>query len=265
LFIKIGTTLGERLLFTPSLGFCMAAVFLFSDITSRLRFRIPLAAVMMTAVMAACAVMVVKRNTDWKDNYTLVSRDIVKNPASAPARHFLGALFLHQSRLKENEGKKADFLSRAIAELRQSIAIYPEYALSWYLLGNALNEDGRHESAIAAYRKTIELQPEHQPAANNTGVLYFRREEYDSAAHYFRKALSLDTTDIAAQVNLGAAELLRKNYGAARASFTKVIERDPHNKDASLNLYRLALLLKDTALARQYRAAAGPTDRLPVK
>jgi protein O-mannosyl-transferase len=259
LFMKIGVTLGERLLFTPSLGFCIAAVIVVSKTTARLRFRIPLAAAAMAAVIAAYAVIIINRNTDWKDNFTLFSRDIVKNRSSASAHNSLGANILYKGRLEKDTSAKAELLSRAIAEFRQSVAIFPGYTGSWYLLGNACNEAGLADSAISAYRKAVELQPDNKSASNNLGVIFFKRKEYDSAVSCFRRVISFDTNNVTAYVNLGAAEILIKNYTAAVASFKKVIALDPRNKDAREKLNRLSVLLNDTALARQYRPSIDAT------
>ena len=253
LFLKIGVTLGERLLFAPSLGFCIAMVVLFSKATVKLRFRTPLATAITGAVIAVYAAIIVNRNTDWKDDETLFSHDIIKNNNSASAHNNLGAIFLYKGRIEKDDRKKDSLFLSAVAELRKSVALYPSYTNSWYLLGVALTEAGRSDSAIMAYRKNIELQPDDRSAINNIGVLYVTLQRYDSAAYYFRKEVSLDTDNITANVNLGAVELLLKNYGNALAAYKKVTERDPHNKDASLNLYRLSQLLKDTVLTRKYR------------
>jgi protein O-mannosyl-transferase len=256
LFLKISTTLAERLLFTPSIGFCIAAVIIFSKIAGRLRFRIPLAAAMMGIVVVLYAIAVINRNTDWKDNFTLVSRDIVKNPGCAPAHNALGAFLLYDGSLEKRPAEKSELLSRATAEFRRSVAIFPGYAAAWNNLGIACNEAGRPEDAIDAYRTTLALEPKMALTANNLGIIYFKLKRYDSAAVFFRKAISADPGNASGYVNLIATEFLLKNYDAALAAYQKAIERDPHNMDARREIRQFSLLLKDTALARQYREAA---------
>jgi tetratricopeptide (TPR) repeat protein len=260
LFVKIGVTLGERLLFTPSLAFCMAMVFVFSKAAGRTRFHKPLAAAIMAAVIALYSVVIVNRNADWKNNYTLLSGDIVKNAKSANAHSGLGSLLLSMSGLEKDPGKKTELLRQATAELRQCVAIYPYYASAWSKLGDALNEAGRPDSAITAYRKALEIEPRKVSAINNLGTFYFMQKRYDSAARYFEKALSLDSNYATAHLNLGAVNLLWGSYCAAIASYEKAKGLDPRNQAASDKLHLLSLLTKDTALARQYRAAAGYLD-----
>jgi len=265
LFIKIGVTLGERLLFTPSLAFCMAMVFIFSKTAARMRFYKPLAGAVMVTVLALYSVVIVNRNIDWKDNYTLLSGDIVKNLQSANAHSGLGSLLLYKCSLEKDLRKKTEILNQAIAEFRQCVAIHPEYTSAWSKLGDALNGAGQPDSAIAAYRKVIEQAPERTVAVNNLGSIYFAQKRYDSAACRFEKVLSLDSNFLVAYLNLGAVNLVRGNYNAALTSYKKANKLDPRNQDAADKLRLLSLLIKDTVCARQYRAATSHLDSVAAK
>ena len=265
LFLKIGVTLGERLLFTPSLAFCMAMVFIFSKVSVRARFYKPLAAAVTGIVIALYAVVIVNRNTGWKDNYTLLSGDIVKNLQSANAHSGLGSLLLYKCSLEKDLRKKTEILNQAIAEFRQCVAIHPEYTSAWSKLGDALNGAGQPDSAIAAYRKVIEQAPERTVAVNNLGSIYFAQKRYDSAACRFEKVLSLDSNFLVAYLNLGAVNLVRGNYNAALTSYKKANKLDPRNQDAADKLLLLSLLIKDTVCARQYRAATSHLDSVAAK
>ena len=255
LIIKIGTTLGERLLFTPSLGFCIAMVLLFSTIPVNQRYMRILAVITIAIILSLYSLIIVNRNTDWKDNFTLVSRDITKNPESAPAHASLGDLYLHKSHFVNDSQEKSGFQFRAIAEFRRSVGIYPGYSSAWERLGNAWGQAGQPDRAIKAYQKAIQLNPQNTKAANKLGILYIRLSYYDSAAYYFRRILSVDTNNIIAYLNIGMAESHQKNYAASLTSYQKAHELDPENKLAIHSIYQLSLMLKDTVLARQYRPA----------
>ena len=265
LIIKIGTTLGERLLFTPSLGFCIAMVLLFSTIPVSQRYMKILAVITIAIVLSLYSLVIVNRNTDWKDNFTLVSRDITRNPESAPAHAGLGDLYLHKSHFVNDSREKSGFLFHAIAEFERGVGIYPGYTSAWERLGNAWDQAGQPDSAIKAYQKTIQLNPQSTKAANKLGILYTRLSCYDSAVYYYRRILSVDTNNIIAYLNLGMVELLQKNYAASLTSYQKAHELDQENKLAIHSIYQLSLLLKDTVLARQYRPAIEKMDSIQVK
>jgi tetratricopeptide (TPR) repeat protein len=247
LFVKIGVTLGERLLFTPSLGFCTAAVLVFLKLTARVRYRKPLAAAVITAVVSLYTAAVVNRNEDWKDDFTVISRDIVKNPGSATAHKYLADQLMYKSKLEKDPQKKSELFSKGLTEYHTCVAIFPGYTSAWYQLGYAYREAELHGSAITAYRKILELEPRNSAAANLVGTLYVTLGRFDSAAFFFKNAISINPDYVAANMNLGEVDFARKNYAASFISYKKALACDPVNKKARDRISRLSLLLKDTA------------------
>src|SRR5262249_59369370 len=70
LLFPIGTIMGERLAYLPSVGFCLAAALLW---TSLLKWQqAPARAVLIVAVVALSARTFV-RNRDWRGNFALFS------------------------------------------------------------------------------------------------------------------------------------------------------------------------------------------------
>ncbi|MGA2508339.1 MAG: tetratricopeptide repeat protein [Chitinispirillaceae bacterium] len=256
LFIKIGVTLGERLLFTPSLGFCIAIVMLAANSAQRLKYRKPLLSAAMVAVIALYAFITVNRNLDWKDNFMLISRDIVKNPASFRAHSYLGSACQELRYLEKYPHKDSMLLSRAIAEYQKGLAIYPRDWDSWFYLGNAYSEADRKESAIEAYKRAVSLKPNNTKTLNNIGATYLKMKNYDSAECYFHRVLAINKYFVAAYLNLASIDQALNNYGAALGWYKKVVEFDPRNKAALLNMSALYRMSKDTALARQFLEAA---------
>jgi Flp pilus assembly protein TadD len=256
LFVKIGVTLGERLLFTPALGFCIAMVMLATTSLRQTKFRKPLLSTIMVAVLSLYTLITVNRNPDWKDNFTLISRDIAKNPASARAHFCLGSECLRARQLEIDPQKKNGLLSRTIAEYQQSIALYQRDWDSWFYLGNAYNEDNRRECAVEAYKKAAALKPKNTESLNNIGATYLEMRNYDSAACYFHKVLSINKRYVAAYLNLASIDQATKNYSAALAWYKKTLDLDPRNKAALLNMSAIYQISKDTVLARQCLEAA---------
>ena len=258
LFIKIGVTLGERLLFAPLLGFCIAAVMTVSN--TGLRYRKPLLSAIMVAVIPLYALITVDRNTDWRNNFTLFSHDISRNTASARAHNSLGNEYLQAGRLEKDLNKKTALVSRAIDEYQRSLAIYPGFQDSWFNLGNAYNEGNLKERALESYLRVIALRPKHAEALNNIGVMYFTKGAYDSAARYFQKAAAADTQDVTAYSNIGAVDYALKNYGASLECYEKVLRLDPQNITAYRRMGKLYTLMKDTATAVKCFATAVRLD-----
>src|SRR5690606_37072123 len=91
--ILIGTNYGERLMYMPSLGFCMLVAIVLrkifkadeegvTDVSSFVtRFTVPLTLTLIASILFSYQAM--GRNMEWKDNLTLYSTDVQKVPNSA--------------------------------------------------------------------------------------------------------------------------------------------------------------------------------------
>jgi len=162
--IPIGTIMGERLLYLPSVGFCLAAA---------LAARLGLAALLsnprhvQAAFVALFAVAValngwltVKRNPVWVSDERLMLSALETQPGSAKVRHNAGSTYLA---LREPE--------RAEAELRRAVEIYPRYGRAYASLGHVLVARGRTAEAIENYERARELKFTDARTANNLGFL----------------------------------------------------------------------------------------------
>jgi protein O-mannosyl-transferase len=259
LFIKIGVTIGERLLFTPSLGFCIAIVFLFLK-TGPIHRRLISAAVGGIMVILY-TITTIDRNADWRDNPTLLAADISKNSHSAKARYYWANVFFDAGHAEKNNWEKTQLLSHAIAEYKQSIAIYPESADSWNNLGSAYDEINQKENALEAYQKAIAIKPKNTLALNNLGTIYAAKGDLEKAKTYYQKALELDTGYALACTNMGAVNYSLKAYTESLRWYEKAIRLNPPNEYVLRKINEICKSLKDTIQAQQFFATAKSTEK----
>lgn len=182
-FFLIGTSFGERLFFVPSLGLCIATVFLLSrffyknentaeDGSFVSSFSAsPLLFSVLLIVSVFYSIKTYSRNIDWKTDFALFSRDIEYYPNSTHLLFYLGNHLSSNEYAEDKtpEQKKQASLE-AIAKLTKSMSIYP-----------ALPSDGY----------------------NQLGKAYFNIAKYDSAQKYYMKAFSEDSTNAIFINNLG--------------------------------------------------------------
>jgi protein O-mannosyl-transferase len=259
LFIKIGVTLGERLLFIPSLGYCIAVVLLFER-TGLLHRRLLSAAVMLLIVTLYAAVTIT-RNLDWKDSKTLIAADLSKNTQSAKARCYWGNFVFEAGRVEKNTGKRTELIRQAVAEYKQSLAIYPASSDSWCKLGIALNELNEREKAMEAYQKAIALDSENRQANNNLGSLYVLQKELGKAEKCYRKAAEIDTGFAPACINIGAVNYLLKEYREALRWYGKAVKLNPKDNVSYRKMGELYIFLRDTVRAQQCFATASRLEQ----
>ena len=156
LLFPIGTVMGERLAYLPSLGLAVAAAAVLVRITAR-----PKALAAGLALVACCyGSRTLLRNLDWKDAHTFYTRLIDTSPNSAKARYFFGVL-------RASDG---DDLG-AIAAYDDAIAIFPAYSDALHNRGNALARLGRRDEAMESYRQCLRFDPAHAGAAQNLAAL----------------------------------------------------------------------------------------------
>jgi tetratricopeptide (TPR) repeat protein len=150
--IPIGTILGERLLYLPSLGFCLALAALLAGAAARWS-RTPVAAA--RALAAAVAVLValhaargIDRVLDWRTENGLYLHDLAINPGSFKIQSNAGAALAELGRHEE-----------ALRCFRAAIAIAPDFPAPWRGSVVSLIALSRFDEAAAAYAETLRFGP----------------------------------------------------------------------------------------------------------
>ena len=156
LVVPIGTILGERLLYLPSAGFCMAL----TRIVQRLAGRLPGPASRRRALLAALialatllhGVRAVLRNPVWRDQHTLALHDVEIHPRSVKLQTSAGAAYWDLGR---PELALAHF-DAAIA----AVGVTPDRFLNPFQgRVRALVDLGRWQEALALYEEVVRYGP----------------------------------------------------------------------------------------------------------
>ena len=155
----IGTIMGERLAYAPSIGVALLAAILLAD---RRQWK---------AIVIALAVLygarTAARNLDWLTPERFYTRLAETSPQSAKAQYSLGAL---RASLSDDAG--------SIAAYNRAIEIFPAYAEAYRNRGNALARMGRNAEAIADYRQCLRFDPTDYAANFNLKELLAGRSVY---------------------------------------------------------------------------------------
>jgi len=105
--------------------------------------------------------------------------------------------------------------SAARDHLRATLAIDPEHAPSWTLLGSAQLALGAPEEAVAAYTEAVELGARDSGAWNNLGIAQIRAGRSEDAIRSLRTGSGLAPEDELVRRNLAIAIGLRGDTLAA--------------------------------------------------
>ena len=261
LFFTTGSTFAERFLYVPSIAFCIVLVFLIAKAlkTDIRQFpehgRRPLFLVVGTLVLAG-SVLTVVRASDWRNNKTLFSADILHAPNSTRTHYSLASELMKEAQRSVDYRKRTELLNESAASFDRSIAIHPGNFQAWYNYGLNRALAGDTVKAVNCYRRSIELSPTYQVAMNNLAVIYDAQGATDSAAAWYRRVLALDPDNAVAKSNLSNTYFnqgLRLSQAGRRAeaitAYRKSAASDPSN---SIPLNNLASLFASEA---QYDSA----------
>lgn len=276
LFFPVGTHMAERLLFMPSVGFCLALALLgyrwavrgapAGKIPAFRRFRPVLG--LAAALTVLFAIRTIARNPAWADNYTLFTTDIEHVPNSAKLRNAVGGELVTQSTKENVPAKKAEMLREAIGHLQEAVRIHPNYKNAYLLMGNAYNYLQEYEPSIAAYQNALAIDPDYRDARRNLGITYKDAGKYygeklgkvGQAIQYLNKAYELMPQEYEVVRLLGVAHGIRGDTAKAIEYFTKATELQPSNPGAWFDLGTAYLNSGNAQLGQQYRNKALEID-----
>ena len=106
---------------------------------------------------------------------------------------------------------------------------------SHYLLGQYLQQRGRHREAIEEFTKTIKIDPQYAKAFNAMGISHDYLGEFDRATRCYEVALDLSPTGEYFN-NLGYNLILKGNYDEAVEVLKTAVAIDPRNEQIRNNL-----------------------------
>lgn len=188
--VPIGTIMAERLLYLPSVGFCLLAATLLEGVWNLRRRR--LCVFVCVAVVLSFMGRTWVRNADWHDSETLFRAAVAAYPQSAKAHQGLGEALM----------KRGDWIG-ALDEYALALARYPDYVAAHYNTGVCYGLLQQYDRAIAAYDRVVELRPRHARAWLNMGAAHFALGARAKAAAAYGKALEARPNYAEAWENLG--------------------------------------------------------------
>lgn len=185
-FVLIGTIMGERLLYLPSAGFCLAVAL----VLRRTCKRLPLAPGAASAVFVGIFVVAVGlhswrtivRNRNWASEDSLFLHDLAIYPGSAKVVNNAAVRMIVLKRPAE-----------AVPLLRRATAIAPRDVRPFVTLANTLYQLDRADEALPVYEEASRLPGAPASVYNNLGFLLVERGiDTARATQLIEKAVKLE-------------------------------------------------------------------------
>ena len=236
LLIPIGTIMAERLLYLPSIGFCLLAGALAAEIRPAAGAARTAARAAVVAALVLLAARGLVRLRDWRDDRAIFGSAIAVCPASVRAQFNYGVA-------SEQDGDDA----AAGAAYARALAIWGEFSDAHYNLAGVEARHQRWDEAVAHYRAATRLQPGNVSYLVNYGNSLTHAGRAVDAVEPLERAVSIEAASDKAWNNLGAAYLALGRAPDAERAWREATRLDPANGEYVMNL----------AMAREARGDAG--------
>ncbi|XP_026480649.1 transmembrane and TPR repeat-containing protein 4-like [Ctenocephalides felis] len=223
--ITVGFVIAERVLFIPSIGFCLMLGFSIQNIS---KYFFKTAIFCYVALICLWIVRTNMRAAEWSNSTVLFDSGAKVCPQNAKI-HYNRALTASTN----NDNHKAELLY--LEALRQ----YPEYEQALNNLANLLRDAKRFEEAESYLRKAVHIRPSFGAAWMNLGIVLSQLGEFLEAEHCYKKSLHYRPKHVDTFYNLGNLYLSNKQYREAKSSWLQATRIDSSHAKSWINLITL--------------------------
>jgi protein O-mannosyl-transferase len=233
-------------------------------------------------ILSVLTVATIRRNLDWRDEFSLWSDVLKKDPTNPRAHMSLGRSFLE----RENYQRAAEMLGKAVLlspkdghgyllrgylnltldrddealeDLTKAVELQPRSAYNFFYRAEAYAKIGQYEKALSDYQRALSLKPIFTDAYFGMGMLHWERKKIAEATEACTKILEIDWHDGRAYTCLGTILMEQKRYSEAAQIYQKGIAHLPDNDEL---WYRLGFAYNENQMYRDAAAAFAKSSEL---
>ena len=280
----IGTLMGERLLYTPSLWWCIAVPLVAghflgfakstaSDSSSEKAFLWGNFSVQEKALTGATlalallfSIKTIRRNADWNANLALFQADVAKAPNSVRLNDGAAEELyksLSDKTLPEAEVERRWQLSEQHS--KQSLSIEPTSLSANLNMGNLRFFKKQYAEATGFYERCLQIKPDYSFAKRNLAAVLIewareegeKRNNPEKARELLLRSLGIDGKNAGAWHLMGISYGVQGNHTKAAEMFEKALSLDPTNKEFARNLVMALRGAGENAKADEVAKRAG--------
>ncbi|BES97585.1 Hypothetical protein NTJ_10399 [Nesidiocoris tenuis] len=240
LFFRVGFVIAERVLYLPSIGYCMLVAigmdYLFDKTEKKLLVYVG-CTVLILANVSRCY----QRSLDWRTERALFESGAVVCPLNAKVHY--------------NLAKTSFNTTVAIRHYREALRLNPEYEQAMNNLANVLRDNGDIKESESLLRKAVMIRPDFAAAWMNLGIVLSNQKRYDEANSCYMTALNYRRFYPDCYYNLGNLYLAQQMYIEAFNAWRMATTQKPQHSIAWNNMIvmldSLGDLEKAEALAKE--------------
>ena len=183
LIIPVGTIMGERLMYFPSLGFAVISALVIIKLFSKQKIYKITGFSLLVFLIVFYGARTFVRNKDWHDSRTLFSATVKESPDSLITRTALAGVYI-----------RADEWDLAKEQLKIARRIYENSSHLQNLFGVVADHEGNFVLAEEKYKKSLELNSNATDTSINLAELYLKQGRLQEAGENFLTVINFYAT-----------------------------------------------------------------------
>lgn len=228
----VGTSMGERFVFMPSVGFCLVGAVLLSRLPSW-RTAVGIAG----GIALLFSVKTVLRNEVWASNEKLFFTDVKTSVNSAKINNACGGVTFEKAQKTTDKAEQTRLFQEAFRYANQALQIYPNYKDALITRAGCYYYQKNYDAAIDDYRTAVILAQDdpktrsYLAIAMREGGKYFGEAKGDlpKAMRLLTESWQINPEDAETARLLGVANGVQQKHAEALTWFKKAVELDPDN------------------------------------
>ncbi|XP_015925540.2 protein O-mannosyl-transferase TMTC3 [Parasteatoda tepidariorum] len=294
LFFPVGFVVAERILYIPSMGFCILVGQGWQAIVERSKNSRWIGLFSLILLLAFNILKVIGRNNDWQSEYSLYKSALAVNQRNGKLYNNMGQVYESMNRYEEalqhyrtamniessdtrsylNAGRILTLLRRygeaediyrqaktlfPVAE-KKELYVTPSHLQVFLHLASLISQnESRLEEADALYREAITLRSDFTNAYLNRGDVLLKMNKSKEAESMYHRAIQFDESNPDLHFNLGIVLMDQGKNTEALEQFNKALDIEPdHEKSLELS----AILMQESNNPRHKYLARARLERI---
>eukprot|EP00042_Codosiga_hollandica_P039669 m.334527 g.334527 ORF g.334527 m.334527 type:complete len:773 (-) comp55669_c0_seq1:105-2423(-) len=250
IFLRVGFVVADRVLYLPSMGYCLLLPVLVHVIITRCgnhKAVVQALRAVLYIVLLLFVAKTVSRNADWHDSVALWKSGVEKNPLCSKCHGGYGYS------LVQLEVPSVEDL--ALVHLRESIRLWPS-KMPHNHIGNVLKNRGLEQEAEEHYKAGFEVDDSCEPCVYNLGNLYKKQGRYPESIANYKKAIKLVPNDAGTYVLLAESYNRGGDPESALEQYKMSLKLDPDQPTVHFEAFTILTQLGRSAEAKAHIKAA---------
>ena len=233
---NVGATMGERLVFHSSLGFCMLlgyAIYWLAQKINKPNYAI----LLVLPILALYSFKTIDRNLAWKNDITLALTDVEINPNSTALNGNASSRNLDLSELPINKGNEKQFIQKSILYGNKALALHPAFVNGHLNIGLAYAKNNQYDSAKVHWDIAFKIYPHHPQKElyynlladtyYTQGYNFGAKQQWAEGKYYLQKAVECNPNNAKYWYDLGGFSYNSQDFVTAKNAWTKAFQLNP--------------------------------------